>query len=116
MPEKSPRDVGVLELRDGDLACESAVGLVEDVLGGDFDAGAEVLAGEEEVEGGRRDDDFGGGVDFGVVEAVDNFFYGVDCAVPVVVFLLETFIFMFWGNAFGRFGSDGGVSEGVTTF
>lgn len=72
MAEKSPSDVRVLELRDGDLACEGAVGLVEDVLGGDFNAGAEVLACEEEVEGRGGDDDFGVGVDFGVVEAVDD--------------------------------------------
>jgi hypothetical protein len=31
-------------LVNADLAGEGAVGLVEDVLGGDFEAGAEVLA------------------------------------------------------------------------
>jgi hypothetical protein len=55
--DQSPGDVGVLELRGGDLAGESTVGLVEDVLGGDLDALAGVLAGEEEVEGGWGDDD-----------------------------------------------------------
>jgi hypothetical protein len=57
-----PRDVAVLELRDGDLAGEGAVRLVEDVLGGDFEAGAEMLAREEEVEGGGRDDDLWGNI------------------------------------------------------
>jgi hypothetical protein len=52
-----PGDAAVLELVDADLACEGAVGLVEDVLGGDFDAFAEVLAGEEEIERGWGDDD-----------------------------------------------------------
>ena len=36
---------------DGDFAGEGAIGLVEDVLGCYFETVAEVLAGEEEVEG-----------------------------------------------------------------
>jgi hypothetical protein len=81
--EESPGDVRVLELGDGDLAGEGAVGLVEDVLGGDLDALARVLAGEEEVEGGRGDDDLGVGVDLGVVELVDNVGDRLNGAVPV---------------------------------
>lgn len=60
--ENRPCDAAVLELVRADLAGEGAGGLVEDVLGGDFEAGTEVLAGEEEVEGGWGDDDFCGGV------------------------------------------------------
>jgi len=81
--EEGPGDVGVLELGDGDLAGEGAVGLVEDVLGGDLDALAGVLAGEEEVEGGRGDDDLGVGVDLGIVELVDNVGDRLNGAVPV---------------------------------
>lgn len=81
--EKGPGDVGVLELRNGDLAGEGTVGLVEDVLGSDLDALAGVLAGEEEVEGGRGDDDLGVGVDLGVVELVDNVLDRLNGAVPV---------------------------------
>jgi len=55
--ENRPRDVAVLELLGADLAREGAVALIEDVLGGDFDAAAEVLTCEEEVEGWRGDDD-----------------------------------------------------------
>jgi hypothetical protein len=55
--EDRPCDAGFFELVDADLACEGAVGLVEDVLCGYFEAGAEVLAREEEVEGGWGDDD-----------------------------------------------------------
>ncbi len=55
--QEGPGDGRVLELADGNLPREGPVGAVKDVLGGDFDAGAEVLAGEEEVEGWRRDDD-----------------------------------------------------------
>jgi hypothetical protein len=55
--EDGPGDVAVLELGDGDLAGVGTVGLVEDVLGGDLDAGAEVLTDEEEIEGRRGDDD-----------------------------------------------------------
>jgi len=83
VPEDGPGDVGVLELGDGDFAGEGAVGAVEDVLGGDFDAGAQVLAGEEEVEGWGGDDDFGVGVAGCGVEVVDDFFYAVDRAIPI---------------------------------
>ncbi len=55
--KQGPGDVGVFKLVDGNFASEGAVGLVEDVLGGDFEAGLEVLAGEEEIERGWGDDD-----------------------------------------------------------
>lgn len=81
--EEGPGDVGVLELGDGDLTGEGTVGLVEDVLGGNLNTLAGVLAGEEEVEGGRGDDDLGVGVDLGVVELVDNVGDRLNGAVPV---------------------------------
>lgn len=59
--QDGPCDTAVLELVRADLACEGAGRLVEDVLRGDFEAGAQVLAGEEEVEGGWGDDDLCGG-------------------------------------------------------
>lgn len=83
MAQNRPRDVAVLELRDGDFAGESAVGLVEGVLRGDFDSFAEVLADEQQVEGGRGDDDFGGGVDGCFVEVGDDLFDGGYGTVPV---------------------------------
>lgn len=55
--EDGPCDAAVLELLSGDLTGESTVGLVVDVLGGDLKTLAEVLAGEEEVESGRSNDD-----------------------------------------------------------
>jgi hypothetical protein len=58
-------------------------------LCGDFDPGAEVFTGEEEVEGGRGDDDFGVRVAGGGVEVRDDGFYGVECAVPVFKCTLE---------------------------
>lgn len=60
--KEGPGDVGVFELVDRDLAGEGAVGAVENVLGGDFDGGVQVFAGEEEVEGWWGDDDFGVGI------------------------------------------------------
>ena len=45
--EDGPCDVTVLQLRCADLACVCAVGLVEDVLGRDFDAGPQVFACQE---------------------------------------------------------------------
>lgn len=41
-----------------------------------------MLAGQEEVEGGRGDDDFGVGVDLGLVELVDDGLDRLDRAVP----------------------------------
>ena len=57
MSEQRPGDIRVLQLVDADLARESAIRLVEDVLCGDFDALAEMLAGQEEVQRRRRDHD-----------------------------------------------------------
>ena len=54
---QGPGDVGLLELRGRDLTGEGTVGLVEDVLGSDLETGAEVLTGEEQVEGRRGNDD-----------------------------------------------------------
>lgn len=45
--DEGPCDAALLQLLSGDLAGESAIGLVEDVLGSDFDALAEVLACKE---------------------------------------------------------------------
>lgn len=50
MTNERPGYAGLLQLFHTDLAGESAVGLVEDVLGGNFNALAEVFAGEKEVE------------------------------------------------------------------
>jgi hypothetical protein len=52
-----PCDAGVLELVRGGLAREGAAGLVEDVLRGDFEAFAEVLARQGQVDGWGCDDD-----------------------------------------------------------
>jgi hypothetical protein len=60
VPDQGPADVGVLELGGGDLASVGALVLVEDVLGGDLDFLAQLGACEEEVDGGRGDDDLCG--------------------------------------------------------
>ena len=57
MTEDRPGDAAVFELVRGDLAGKGAAGLVEDVLCSDFKAFAEMLAGEEEVQGWWGDDD-----------------------------------------------------------
>jgi hypothetical protein len=41
---------------DGDLAREGAIGLVEDILGGNANALLCAFADEEEVDGGRGND------------------------------------------------------------
>lgn len=55
--EDGPVDLGVEELRDGQLASEGAVGLVVDVLGGDANLRSEAVADEDQVDGTRGDDD-----------------------------------------------------------
>ena len=47
VPEKCPCDVAVFQLSDGDLTGEGTIGLVEDILCGDFNTGLEMFAGEE---------------------------------------------------------------------
>jgi hypothetical protein len=59
--DERPRDAAILELLGGDLTGEGAAGLVVDVLGRDFEAFAELLAGGNQVEGGGCDDDLCGG-------------------------------------------------------
>jgi hypothetical protein len=74
--EDGPVDLAVLELRDRDLASESTVGLVVDVLSGNLDVLAESLADEGEVESRRRDNDLSVLVKVSVVEVVDNLLDG----------------------------------------
>jgi len=57
MPQHSPGNTAILELVDADLAGEGAIGPIEDVLRGDLEAGAQVLARQEQIQGGRGDDD-----------------------------------------------------------
>ncbi len=70
MSDESPDDIAVFQLRDGDLASEGSIALVEDVLSCDFDVGGEMLSTEKEEEGGRSNDDFG----VGVYLAISNLF------------------------------------------
>lgn len=58
MADERPGNLAIPQLRNTDLAREGAIRLIEDVLGRDLDALAEMLAAEKEVEGGRGDDDF----------------------------------------------------------
>jgi hypothetical protein len=55
--EECPGDVTVFELVDGDFTSESAVGLIEDVLGSDLKRALQVFTGKEEVECWWCDDD-----------------------------------------------------------
>lgn len=82
MADESPVDLGILQLLDADLAGESAIRLIEDVLGSNAELFVGELAGEGEVEGGRGDDDLGGGVEFSGVEVVNDGLDALDGAVP----------------------------------
>lgn len=55
--EDGPCDAAILELLGGDLTGEGTVGLVVDVLRGDLNVLAQLLAGWEEVERGGSNDD-----------------------------------------------------------
>jgi hypothetical protein len=81
----NPVNLGVLQLLNADLAGESTVGLVEDVLGSNADLGVGQAAGESEVEGGGRDDDLGGRVELGGVEVVHDAGDALSNTVPVIL-------------------------------
>lgn len=55
--EDGPVDLGVGELGNGKLTSEGTIGLVVDVLGGDFDLGANLLTDRDEVESAGSNDD-----------------------------------------------------------
>ncbi len=57
MPDQRPRNIAILQLINTNLARKGAVRLIEHVLRRDFDALAEMLACEEEIERGWSDDD-----------------------------------------------------------
>lgn len=57
MSRQRPPDVAVCELLRANLARESAIGLVEDVLRADFDLGFQVFADDEQVQAWWGDDD-----------------------------------------------------------
>ena len=49
MARQGPGNSAVFQLLCTDLACEGAIGLIKDVLGGDFDALTKSLSGSQEV-------------------------------------------------------------------
>lgn len=67
MPHQRPRDTTILQLLHANFSGVRAIGLVKYVLRRDLDSLAEVLAREQQVERGRRDDDFGVRVAFSIV-------------------------------------------------
>lgn len=86
MTNKSPVDVDVLELVNANLASESAIGLVEDILSSNAELLVGELAGEGEVEGRRGDDDLSGGVELSGVEIVNDGLDALNRAVPGTIY------------------------------
>lgn len=78
-----PVDLGILQLLDTDFTGECAVGLVEHVLSRDTQLLVGELAGEGQVQRGRRDDDLRLGVKVGGVQVVDDGGDTVRNTVPV---------------------------------
>lgn len=77
-----PIDLGIPQLLDADLAREGTIGLVVDVLRRDGDLRVGQLAGQQQVDGRRGNDDFGVGVALGLVKVVDDGCNGVDDSIP----------------------------------
>lgn len=77
-----PVDLGIPQLLDANLTREGAIGLVVDVLRRDGDLRVGQLAGQQQVDGRRGNDDFGVGVTLGLVEVVDDGCNGVDNSIP----------------------------------
>jgi large subunit ribosomal protein L43 len=104
--ENGPGDLAIGQLGDRDLASEGTVGLVEDVLWGDLETLAKVLADKQEVQSRRGNDDLWNkvaisidtsaeglrilqlksrtnvGVERGVVDVLDNLLDRRDRPVP----------------------------------
>lgn len=83
MSHNSPVNLGILELLHTQFTGKSAVGLVVDVLRRHRNRRVGEFAGECEVDGGRGDDDLGGGVTLGVVDVGDDGLDGVGDSVPI---------------------------------
>ena len=83
MSSKSPAHPGILQLRDTEFAGVSTIGLVVDVLGGNFNVVLGQFPYEQEVQGRRRDNNLGVGVELGGVEVVDDGLDAVNGAIPV---------------------------------
>lgn len=100
MTKNRPSDTAIPELVHANLAGESAIGLVEDILSGDFNSSSQMLAGKKQIEGRGSNDDLyiqsafqsgiladglhltGIGIEFGLVDIVHNVPNGLDSAVP----------------------------------
>lgn len=80
--DDSPVNLVITELLNADLAGESTVGLVVDVLGSNTDLGVGKLAGQSEVDGGGRDDDLSGVVELGGIEVVHDVSDALSNTVP----------------------------------
>lgn len=81
--DNNPVDLGIAELLNTDLTGESTVGLVVNVLGSDTNLGVGQLAGQSEVDGGRRDDDLGAVVKLGGIEVLHDFGDALSNTVPL---------------------------------
>lgn len=80
--DDSPVNLVIAELLNADLASESTVGLVVDVLGSNTDLRVGKLAGQSEVDGGGRDDDLGGVVELGGIEVVHDVSDALSNTIP----------------------------------
>lgn len=81
--DDSPVNLGIAELLNANLAGESTVGLVVDILGSNTDLGVGELAGQSEVDGGGGDDDLGAVIELGGVEVLHDVGDALSNTVPL---------------------------------
>jgi hypothetical protein len=90
VPRQGPGSLHIIELRDAQLAGESTVGPVEDILGGDGDGGVGKLARQRQVDRRGRDDDLGIGIAVTLVQMLDDGGDGVLGSIPGVWSVIGT--------------------------
>ena len=110
----NPVNLGILELLNADLASESTIGLVEDILSGNANLRIGQAAGECEVQGWRGDDDLGGGVKAGLVEVLHDVGDALRNTVPLG--LVNCTFLRTPGYSWDRGVQDCGVAEAYVTY
>ena len=82
MPRQGPPNLGISQLFGTDLASESAIGFVENVLRADLDFGLQVFSDEEKEKPRWGDNDFGSWIQRRLVEIMDDVCDALDGAIP----------------------------------
>lgn len=85
MSHQGPRNTAVVQLVHAQFTGIRSHGLVEDILRSNGEFGIGLVAGWEEVDRRRGDDDLSVGVELGFVEVVDDVADGFLRTIPVSI-------------------------------